>query len=60
MPGCGRPAITVVADTVANASRDLGFTFCPVGGGACTTFALDDDNPDQPWHVVSADPARVA
>ena len=43
-PVLRRPAITVVADTVANASRDLGFTFCPVGGGACTTFALDDDS----------------
>ncbi len=44
-------------DTVAlvSGSRDRQVTFTEQW-----TFALDDDNPDQPWHVVSADPARVA
>lgn len=36
-------SLTVVVDTVANAARDIGFQFCPVGGGACTSFTLDDD-----------------
>ncbi len=36
-------AITVVEDTVANAPRDVGFTFCPTDAGPCTSFTLDDD-----------------
>lgn len=36
-------AITVTADTVADAPRDLAFTLCPPGGAPCTAFSLDDD-----------------
>lgn len=35
--------VTVVEDTVADAPRNLGFSFCPASPGACTTFQLDDD-----------------
>ncbi len=42
-PDLRQPTVTVVADTEADAPRDLDFTFCPTAGGGCTTFALDDD-----------------
>ena len=35
--------VTVVADTVADAPRDVSFELCPEGGGNCTAFNLDDD-----------------